>query len=70
MVTRTEIHELEVQKAVERALSQIDGATILQAARNGSGFAESLNSGTYNSSDEYVQYEVSGDVAGLYPVGP
>ena len=71
MPTKTEIHELTIQKAVERALSEIYGSgEVLAASRSGSILQQSLDGGSYNSSGSYVQYEVSGDICALYPVGP
>lgn len=71
MPTRDERHVLEIEKAVNRALSEaVSALDTLATARDGSGFNEELHSGTYNSSDEYVRYEVAGDICELYPVGP
>lgn len=71
MPTRDERHVLEIEKAVNRALSEaVSALDTLATARDGSGFNEELHSGTYNSSDEYIAYAVYGDDFNENTFGP
>lgn len=75
MPTKTELHELDIQKAVERALSRIvaeggGNGSVLSVARDGSGLEEAVDSGAYNSSDAYLAYEVIGDIIGANVLAP
>ena len=71
MPNKDELHVLRIQQAVESALSTfMDSGGITAAMRDGSGLDEVVDSGSYDSDDEYTQYEVSGDICAVYPVGP
>lgn len=56
-----------VNQALQRAVLEVDARRGLQG---GAMPGDGVFNGTYDGSGDFVVYEVSGDVAGVNPIGP